>query len=101
MNMTNRHTGKIGWLPKNIRDQLGLRLEDGQAGSEIVPWLNALPEAQMTQMPEEPAKTSPEKAQKTQNSNQFKLIQTKTELSVTGSAETSDYPKTRKAPFSR
>ena len=40
------HTGKIGRLPKSLRDQLGHRLEDGLAGPEILAWLNQLPEVQ-------------------------------------------------------
>ena len=35
------HTGKIGRLPKTIRDQLGQRLEDNLPGKEIVRWLNS------------------------------------------------------------
>ena len=36
-------TGKIARLPKNIRDQLNHRLQNGQQGPEILAWLNALP----------------------------------------------------------
>src|SRR5215472_5415538 len=39
-------TGKIARLPKHIREQLNRRLDDGQPASEILPWLNALPEVQ-------------------------------------------------------
>lgn len=38
------HTGKIGRLPKDIRDQLNRRLQDGEPGKSLVDWLNALPE---------------------------------------------------------
>jgi hypothetical protein len=43
---TNTHTGKIGRLPKDIRHQLGLRLEDGLPATKILHWLNGLPEVQ-------------------------------------------------------
>jgi hypothetical protein len=36
--------GKIARLPRNIRDQLNHRLEDGESGVRLVEWLNALPE---------------------------------------------------------
>ncbi len=38
--------GKIARLPESIREQLNLRLADGQPASEILPWLNALLETQ-------------------------------------------------------
>jgi hypothetical protein len=38
--------GKIGALPHRIREQVNLRLLDGQVDSEILPWLNALQEVQ-------------------------------------------------------
>ena len=38
--------GKIARLPHRIRDQLNRRLQDGEQGRTIVPWLNALPEVQ-------------------------------------------------------
>jgi hypothetical protein len=37
--MTTR-IGKIGRLPKTIRDELGRRIEDNELGSDIVFWLN-------------------------------------------------------------
>ena len=37
-------TGKISRLPANIREQLNLRLADGQSADLILPWLNSLPE---------------------------------------------------------
>jgi len=40
-----RH-GKIARLPKQIRLQLNRRLEDGQPGTQLVAWLNGLPDAQ-------------------------------------------------------
>src|ERR1039458_9199072 len=39
-------TGKIARLPREIREQLNRRLQDGQPGTQLVAWLNALPEAQ-------------------------------------------------------
>lgn len=38
------YQGKIGILPDHIREELNHRLLDGQPGSKILPWLNALPE---------------------------------------------------------
>lgn len=38
--------GKIARLPLKIREELNQRLHDGQPGSQILPWLNALPEVQ-------------------------------------------------------
>src|ERR1039458_2541463 len=38
--MSNTHVGKIGRLPKSIRDELGRRLGDGEPGKELVKWLN-------------------------------------------------------------
>src|SRR5882724_1373591 len=35
--------GKIAQLPKTIREELNRRLEDGQQGPELLPWLNELP----------------------------------------------------------
>ena len=42
--MTRR--GKIARLPKNIRDQVNQRLDDGKRAAPLVTWLNSLPEAQ-------------------------------------------------------
>lgn len=39
-------TGKIARLPRTIREQLNRRLEDGEPGSDLVAWLNALPPVQ-------------------------------------------------------
>jgi len=44
--MSNTHVGKIGRLPKSIRDDLGRRLQDGEPGKELVKWLNELPRVQ-------------------------------------------------------
>ena len=44
--MSTTHIGKIGRLPKSIRDDLGRRLEDGEPGKESVKWLNGLPRVQ-------------------------------------------------------
>jgi hypothetical protein len=38
--------GKIARLPKVIREELNRRLEDGALGTEMVAWLNGLPEVQ-------------------------------------------------------
>jgi hypothetical protein len=39
-------TGKIARLPREIREQLNRRLDDGEPGVELVTWLNSLPEVQ-------------------------------------------------------
>ena len=39
-------TGKIARLPREIRDQLNQRLNDGQPGQRLLAWLNSLPEVQ-------------------------------------------------------
>ena len=38
--------GKIGRLPKTIREELNQRLEQGGQGSELLSWLNSQPEVQ-------------------------------------------------------
>jgi len=38
--------GKIAHLPNHVREQLNLRLLDGETGRELAAWLNALPEVQ-------------------------------------------------------
>lgn len=43
MNNTT-HNGKIGRLPKLIRDELNRRLDDGEPGEHILEWLNGLPQ---------------------------------------------------------
>lgn len=35
--------GKIARLPRKIRDELNRRLDDGEAGVDLVVWLNQLP----------------------------------------------------------
>src|ERR1700677_245640 len=42
-NAAGTSVGKIGRLPKNIREEFNRRMEDGQAASEILPWVNGLP----------------------------------------------------------
>ena len=37
---------KIARLPKSLRHQLGLRIEDNHPGVDLVQWLNSLPEVQ-------------------------------------------------------
>lgn len=43
---TTPSRGKIGALPVRIREQVNQRLLNGQVDTEILPWLNALPEVQ-------------------------------------------------------
>lgn len=38
--------GKIARLPRNLRDELNHRLDDGEPGGRILAWLNALPAVQ-------------------------------------------------------
>ncbi len=38
------HNGKIGRLPRNIRDELNHRMDEGELGERILEWHNALPE---------------------------------------------------------
>jgi hypothetical protein len=38
--------GKIAHLPGLVRDELNQRLENGEEGATLLPWLNALPEVQ-------------------------------------------------------
>jgi hypothetical protein len=38
--------GKIAHLPGHVRDELNQRLENGEEGPTLLPWLNALPEVQ-------------------------------------------------------
>jgi hypothetical protein len=40
------HNGKIGRLPRNIRDELNRRLEKSEPARPILTWLNALPDVQ-------------------------------------------------------
>src|SRR5215469_11681659 len=40
------HKGKIGRLPKTLRDEVNRRLENGQKGPALAAWLNGLPEVQ-------------------------------------------------------
>src|SRR5215203_304025 len=44
MNLTRN--GKIARLPKTVRDELNRRLADGERGTELVVWLNSLPDVQ-------------------------------------------------------
>ena len=39
--------GKIARLPRTIREQLNQRMADGEPGTELVDWLNSLPEVQV------------------------------------------------------
>jgi hypothetical protein len=38
--------GKIARLPHNLREQINLRLQDGEEAKPIADWLNTLPEVQ-------------------------------------------------------
>jgi len=38
-------TGKIARLPRDLRDQLNRRLQDGEPGTQLVVWLNGLEQA--------------------------------------------------------
>ena len=40
------HNGKIARLPRNIRDELNYRLNNGEKSGPILAWLNAMPEVQ-------------------------------------------------------
>ena len=40
------HNGKIGKLPKAVREQLNRRLDNGEQGRQLLEWLNSLPEVQ-------------------------------------------------------
>src|SRR5580658_6159689 len=42
--MSDQRRGKIERLPRSIRDQLNVRLDDGKDADRILPWLNDLPE---------------------------------------------------------
>jgi hypothetical protein len=44
MNLT--HTGKIGRLPGAIREEVNIRLREGEKGRVLCGWLNSLPEVQ-------------------------------------------------------
>src|SRR6185503_19452644 len=44
MNITRN--GKIARLPKAVREELNRRLSDGEPGTDLVAWLNSLPEVQ-------------------------------------------------------
>jgi hypothetical protein len=39
-------TGKIARLPRDVREELNRRLQDGEPGKTLVPWLNAHPKVQ-------------------------------------------------------
>jgi hypothetical protein len=39
-------TGKIARLPAKVRKELNERLRDGEMGTELLAWLNGLPEVQ-------------------------------------------------------
>ena len=40
------HNGKIGKLPKAVREELNRRLDNGGQGRQLLEWLNSLPEVQ-------------------------------------------------------
>jgi hypothetical protein len=39
-----KYIGTIGRLPKDRRNELDHRIQDGQLGTDIVSWLNAQPD---------------------------------------------------------
>jgi hypothetical protein len=46
LSASRRRTGKIARLPLAIRQQLNQRLQNGESGKALIPWLNGLPEVQ-------------------------------------------------------
>ena len=44
--MTMTRNGKVARLPRDIRNQLNRRLQDGEPGTRLVEWLNSLPDTQ-------------------------------------------------------
>ena len=46
--MNTTPNGKISRLPAHLREEINLRLFNGQIGRQIVAWLNSLPEVQAT-----------------------------------------------------
>ena len=42
----NTSIGKVGRLPRPVRDELNHRLREGEKGRKLVNWLNSLPEVQ-------------------------------------------------------
>jgi len=44
--MNPTHKGKIGRLPRELREQVNRRLDDGERGTSIIAWLNTVPEVQ-------------------------------------------------------
>jgi hypothetical protein len=44
--MNHTPKGKIGRLPKGIRDEVNRRMENGEKGRALAAWLNSLPEVQ-------------------------------------------------------
>ena len=45
-NKTTYHRGKIARLPHGVREEVNLRLVNGETSVTILPWLNGLPEVQ-------------------------------------------------------
>src|SRR5882672_6811757 len=39
--------GKIARLPRQVREELNRRLQDGEAGKDLVRWLNGHPDAKL------------------------------------------------------
>lgn len=44
--ISTRRRGKIAQCPRAVREELNRRLDDGQQGPQILPWINSLPEVQ-------------------------------------------------------
>jgi hypothetical protein len=45
MKIKATYRGKIGRLPKTVREELNRRLDNGEAGRRLIAWLNSLPGA--------------------------------------------------------
>jgi hypothetical protein len=45
MSIKATYRGKIGRLPKAVREKLNRRLDNGEAGRKLITWLNSLPGA--------------------------------------------------------
>ena len=46
-NIKTYHRGKIARLPHGVREEVNLRLVNGETSTTILPWLNGLPEVQV------------------------------------------------------
>jgi len=48
--MSTTRIGKIGRLPRQVREELNRRLLEGEPGITLVDWLNGLPAVQAAQI---------------------------------------------------